>query len=116
MAVQDTPTIPSYDVTPAPEQASDIAGNGFTTSATVRGHGTFNAILRELSGVTSETHIFASVSEINSEGFRVQGSASCRVNNVSPFPNQPRNGVLVHLTVDWASDLPLRIDYLIVNG
>jgi hypothetical protein len=121
MPVQET-HVPTYEVTLLSDQTPGgrelIAGNGFPLFCTITGHGTFNAILRQLpgAGITSDTHIFAAVTEVNSEGFPFQGDATCRVSNVSPFPNQPDSGILVRLTVEWESDLPLRVDFLVINA
>ncbi|MBS1968578.1 MAG: hypothetical protein JST60_22830 [Chloroflexi bacterium SZAS-1] len=63
------------------------------------------------SRITVNSRVFASVSEVDANGYRIVGAAKYTVHNIAP-----RNGaVTIWITIDWGSPLRTVADYLVIQ-
>jgi hypothetical protein len=80
---------------------------------TIGGIGVVTILNLTWSGVINlNTRIFVSATEFNrANGEALVGSANYTVFNVAPY----NGGVRVWVNINWSSDIPIRLDYLIIN-
>ena len=105
--------IPLFTIEKAEVGAEELFGRGFTYRhdwGNRRGHWILNLTW---SGVINlNTRIFVSATEFNrANGEALVGSANYTVFNVAPY----NGGVRVWVNINWSSDIPIRLDYLIIN-
>ncbi|MEU1916198.1 hypothetical protein [Streptomyces massasporeus] len=65
----------------------------------------------DVSGVNKDSQVSVSITEIDENGTPKIGLAGLAVYNVVPADGK----VTVHWWVGWNSDLPIRLNYIVVN-